>query len=101
MLVVQSNRLNDSRIRTVIVCPLTSNLARANDSDNVLLNQGEASLPKPSVVDVSQFYTLDKADLAEHVGPLSPKRIREVIAGITHTFAIVAPANDLDEKDEP
>ena len=80
--VVQNNLFNRSRINTVVVCALTSNLKRANVPGNVLLSTGEANLQKQSVVNVSQIFTVDKSDLVEKIGTLSPKRVREVLDGI-------------------
>jgi len=80
--VVQNNLFNRSQIRTVVVCPLTSNLKRANAPGNVLLDKKEANLPKPSVVNVSQVFTVDKTQLSEHIGTLSSKRVREILNGI-------------------
>src|SRR6187431_837411 len=61
--VVQENVFNRSRINTVIVCALTSNLQRANEPGNVLLDLGEGNLPKQSVVIVSQISSVDKGQL--------------------------------------
>ncbi|MBI2863020.1 MAG: type II toxin-antitoxin system PemK/MazF family toxin [Chloroflexi bacterium] len=80
--VVQNNAFNRSRIDTVVVCPLTSRLQRASLPGNVLLDAGEARLPKRSVVNVSQIFTANKTELDEKIGTLSPKRVREIIAGI-------------------
>jgi len=80
--VVQNNLFNRSRINTVVVCALTSNLKRAEAPGNVLLSKGEANLPKPSVVNVSQIYTVDKRDLVEKIGTLSKDRVREILDGI-------------------
>lgn len=80
--VVQNNLFNGSRIRTVVVCPLTSNLKRASAPGNVLLERSESKLPKKSVVNVSQIFTVDKTQLDEYVGTLPAKRIREVLKGI-------------------
>ena len=80
--VVQNNVFNLSCIRTVIVCPLTTNLKRADAPGKVLLDEGEGSLPKRSVVNVSQVFTVDKAQLGEHVGTLSSSRVREILDGI-------------------
>ena len=80
--VVQNNLFNRSRIRTTVVCALTSNLARASSPGNVLLNDGEADLPRASVVNVSQLYTADKADLVEKIGTLSAPRLRDVLDGL-------------------
>src|SRR5690349_14910674 len=52
--VVQDDVFNESRVTTVIVCALTSNLQRASEPGNVLLDPGEANLPAQSVVVVSQ-----------------------------------------------
>ena len=56
---VQNNVFNASKINTVIVCALTSNLKQAQAPGNVLLEQGECDLPKQSVVLVSQIFTVD------------------------------------------
>lgn len=81
-LIVQNNVFNSSRINTVVVCGLTSNLRRARDPGNVPLVPGEANLPEQSVVNVSQIVTLDKEQLREKIGTLSPERVREVLRGI-------------------
>jgi mRNA interferase MazF len=80
--VIQNNVFNRSRIRTVVVCALTSHLKRATAPGNVLLEPGEAHLPQQSVVNVSQIFTVDKSDLEEKVGTLSSRRVREILDGI-------------------
>jgi mRNA interferase MazF len=80
--VVQNNLFNHSRINTVLVCPLTSNLKRANSPGNVLLSKREANLPKPSVINVSQIFTVDKSQLGDYLGTLSSERLRQALDGI-------------------
>ena len=80
--VVQNNLFNRSKINTVVVCPLTSNLKRAGAPGNVLLNQREVNLPKKSVVNVSQIFTVDKTQLDEYIGTLSTERIRQILRGM-------------------
>ena len=80
--IVQNEAFNSSRISTIVVCGLTSNLRRAGDPGNVLLSPGEADLPEQSVVNVSQIVTLDKGQLGARIGALSPERVREVLRGI-------------------
>ncbi|MBI5653317.1 MAG: type II toxin-antitoxin system PemK/MazF family toxin [Chloroflexi bacterium] len=80
--VVQNNVFNRSQIHTVVVCALTSNLKRASAPGNVLLDKKEANLPKPSVVNVSQILTVDKAQLSDYIGTLSSKRVREILNGM-------------------
>ncbi len=84
--VVQNNVFNQSRINTVVVCVITSNLARAAAPGNVLLRKGEAGLSKASVVNVSQAVTVDKDELGARIGTLSPKRTREVLDGLAPVF---------------
>lgn len=79
---MQNNVFNRSRIDTVVVCVITSNLKRAKAPGNVLLDGGEAGLPKRSVVNVSQVFTVDKSDLQEKVGTLSSRRMRQVLDGM-------------------
>lgn len=80
--VIQNNIFNRSRINTVVVCVITSNLKRARAPGNVLLDEREGNLPKQSVVNVSQLFTVDKNDLEEKIGRLSSKRVEEILAGI-------------------
>ena len=80
--VIQNNVFNRSRIRTVVVCALTSNLKRARAPGNVLLEKGEANLPKKSVVNVSQIFTVDKMLLDEYIGTVSRERMQEILAGV-------------------
>jgi mRNA interferase MazF len=80
--VIQNNVFNRSRINTVVVCALTSNLKRAEAPGNVPLEKGEANLPRQSVVNVSQIYTVDKGDLVEKIGRLSRRRIRQILDGV-------------------
>ncbi len=80
--VIQNNLYNQSRLNTVVICQLTSNLKRANIPGNVLLDPGEASLPRPSVVIVSQILTVDKSQLEDYIGALSEKRVRQILKGI-------------------
>jgi mRNA interferase MazF len=80
--VIQNDLFNQSRIHTVVVCVITSNLRRADAPGNVLLDNGEGNLPKQSVVNVSQIYTVDKEELIEKIGTLSPARVREILDGV-------------------
>jgi mRNA interferase MazF len=80
--VVQCNVFNQSKINTVALCALTSNTTRATSPGNVALKKGEANLPKPGVVNITQLITVNKSDLREKIGSLSENRIDEVIVGL-------------------
>ncbi len=80
--VVQDDVFNHSRISTIVVCALTTNLAKATEPGNVLLEPGEGSLPKPSVVVVSQISSVEKTRLGERIGALSAARVDQILAGL-------------------
>ncbi|SMC04821.1 type II toxin-antitoxin system PemK/MazF family toxin [Rubrobacter radiotolerans] len=80
--VVQDNIFNYSRLRTVVVCALTSNLSRANWPGNVLLEEGEGNLAKRSVVIVSQISSVEKSQLKERIGTLSDARVAQILSGL-------------------
>ncbi len=80
--VIQNNMFNHSKLKTVLVCGLSSNLKRAAAPGNILLDEGEANLPKRSVVVVSQIFAADKTQLGEYIGTLSSKRVRQVLESL-------------------
>lgn len=88
--VIQENVLNRSRIHTVVVCALTTNMKRAKAPGNVLLEAGEANLPKQSVVVVSQVATVEKAQLGEYIGSLTEARIQQILAGLQFLQVLTA-----------
>ena len=82
VLIVQSNAFNRSRIRTVIVVVLTSNLRLSEAPGNVFVPASESGLPKDSVANVSQVITVDRTFLTEKCGPLPPHLIRSIDEGL-------------------
>jgi mRNA interferase MazF len=82
VLVVQSNPFNESRIATVVVAVVTSNMALAEAPGNVRLNKSESGLPKPSVVNVSQLLTIDRSLLTERVRSLPSSITQKINEGL-------------------
>lgn len=80
--VVQDDVFNRSRIPTVVVCGLTSNLRRAGEPGNVVLEAGEGGLERRSVVLVSQIDTAPKQALGARIGQLSSRRVDQILAGL-------------------
>lgn len=80
--IIQNNVFNASRINTVVVCALTSNLKRAKAPGNVLLQKGEGNLKKTCAVNISQIITVNKSDLVEKIGSLSSATIEKIIEGV-------------------
>lgn len=82
VLVVQADAFNRSRIGTVLVVAITSNLRVAEAPGNVRLTRRQSKLPRESVVNVSQVLTLDKQFLTKRIGRLPPKLLTDVDQGL-------------------
>lgn len=89
VLVVQADAFNRSRIATVLVAVVTSNLALATAPGNVLVRSEESGLPRDAVVNVSQIVTLDRRDLTDKAGSLFLDTMREVDAGLALVLELV------------
>ena len=85
--VLQHNRFNRTSIDTVVVAAITSNLKYGALPGNVRLRKGEAGLPRPSVVNVTQIWSIDRYDILEKLGQLSAARVQEVWTGVKLVLA--------------
>jgi mRNA interferase MazF len=88
VLIVQSNSFNESRIATVIVAVITSNLDLENAPGNVRVSKSDSGLPKPSVVNVSQLLTIDRTLLTDRVKALPQTLANRVNDGLRLVLAI-------------
>ena len=82
VIILQSDRFNRSRIQTVVVVVITSNLKLLEAPGNVLLKAATTGLARDSVANVSQIITVDKAALSEQIGELTRKALARVEAGV-------------------
>jgi len=82
VLIVQSDDFNKSRINTVVVAILTSNLRLQAAPGNVFLTKRNTRLAKDSVVNVSQVVILDKSFLTERISTISVDKISDVDDGL-------------------
>lgn len=82
VLIVQADAFTSSRIATVVVVIITSNLRLASAPGNVLLRAPGSGLPKDSVVNVAQIVTLDKLSLESIVGVISARTLELVETGM-------------------
>jgi mRNA interferase MazF len=80
--IVQGDAFNASRLATVVVVPLTSNLRWAAAPGNALLAGDRTGLPKDAVANVSQIVAVDRSALSERTGHLSEAELALVLAGI-------------------
>lgn len=88
VLVVQSEPFNRSQIRSVVVVILTSNLDLARAPGNVRVPRGSAGLPKESVANVSQLFTVDRSLLTQRLGRLPSALLDEVDDGLRRVLAL-------------
>ncbi len=82
VLIIQSNQFNQSLINTVVVAIITSNTKLIGSLGNVLITSKQSNLPKDSVVNVTQLYTMDESLLIEFVGKISDKKMSQVNEGL-------------------
>jgi mRNA interferase MazF len=81
-LVIQSDLVNDTRINTVVMLAITSNLKYGDLPGNVILGKGEANLPKKCVVNATQVKSVDRASIREMIGTLSKARMEQIQKGL-------------------
>lgn len=82
VVVVQDDRLNASRLNTVMVVPLTSNLKRAAALGNVPLSKQQTKLGVDSVALACQVETLDRVFLDRLVSRLDAATMRGLDAAL-------------------
>lgn len=83
VVIIQSDDFNKSKIRTVIVIVISSNLSLAKAPGNIKLGVTKSiGLRKESVINVSQVITLDKSTLTEKVGKLTGSQRQELNEGL-------------------
>ena len=78
VLIVQDDSFNESRIKTIVVLPLTTNLNLLNAPGNVLLKKTESKLNKDSVVIVAQLYAIDRGRFNKKVSKVTRKIMEQV-----------------------
>jgi len=79
VVIVQSDAFNKSKIKTIIVAVITSNLNLTRAPGNIKLPVIKSiGLQRESVINISQIITLDKNYLTEKTGKLSAIKSREL-----------------------
>lgn len=82
VLIIQSDFFNQTLINTVIVSIITTNLRLVNMPGNLSLSPKASGLDKESVINISQLFTLDRADLLEYIGNISAQKMEQVEKGL-------------------
>ena len=86
-IVLQNDILNGSKLKTVIVLPLTTNTIYADMPNNILLEKEVTGLSKDSVTQPHLIIHVDKKRLAEKVKKLEPSVIEKVLNGVIETIS--------------
>jgi mRNA interferase MazF len=88
VLVLQRDQVNASRIATVVVAVLTSNVGLATAPGNVLLAKRQTHLPRDTVFNASQIITINRDELQKLIGTLSPTQMERVDDGLRWFLAL-------------
>lgn len=88
VVVVQSNDFNESRIQTVVIAAITTNLSLAAAPGNFALSDRGKGLSRKSVVNVSQVLTLSKSLLTERIGRLEGRSLQQLDDGLRLVLAL-------------
>jgi mRNA interferase MazF len=82
VVVVQRDSINRSLFNTVVDVPLTKETKHVNIPGNVLLEKGDANLPRQSLARTTHIMVIDKSRLIEKIGTLPPIKTKEIINNI-------------------
>lgn len=88
VVVVSADTYNRSGLSTVVALAITSNTSLAALPGNVFLAAASSGLPKDSVVNVTAFVTLDKADLGEPVSEVPLAQLQEIDEGLRRSLSL-------------
>ena len=89
---ISSDRYNRSRLATVTVVVLTSNLQLAGLPGNVQVSADlVADLDTDSVINVTQIATIDRTAVDELIGPLPEWLMVDVDAGLARALELSRP----------
>ena len=82
VLIVQDDSFNRSRIGTVLIVPLTTNLSLEAAPGNVCIGKEDSGLSKDSVAVISQLSAMDRRRLIEIAGAAPGAVMAKVEDGI-------------------
>jgi len=88
VLVIQNDKLNNARLSTTIVLPITSNLSFKDIKGNVFLPKSISKLSKDSIILVHQAICIDRSILDEKVSIMDKDIIWKVESELLFVFDI-------------
>ena len=88
VLVIQADPYNASRLSTTLAAVITSTTGLAAMPGNIFVPATSSGLPKDSVVNVTALVTLDKIDLDDAIGQLTPALMSDVDRGLSRVLGL-------------
>ena len=86
-IILQNDVLNGSKLKTVIVLPLTTNTTYADIPNNILLEKEITGLSKDSVTQPHLIVHVDRNRLSEKVKKLDSSILKNVLQGVIATIS--------------
>jgi mRNA interferase MazF len=86
--VVSNDAFNRSLIATVVVVPLTTNLALEDEPGTAPIRSKGTGLPKASIANASQIVAIDKELLSEPLGKVSAAELAALTRAIRAVLAL-------------
>jgi mRNA interferase MazF len=88
VIIIQNNLFNNSKIKTTIVVPLSTNLLLADVPGNIFINKKDSGLTKDSVIIISQIGIIDKERLLEKVSKINRETVEKIENNIMYIIGI-------------
>ncbi|MCL2066556.1 MAG: type II toxin-antitoxin system PemK/MazF family toxin [Treponema sp.] len=88
VLIVQDDGFNESRIKTIIVLPLTTNMRLLDAPGNVLISKRESKLSQDSVIIVAQLYAIDRSRFKNKISKAAKETMEQVEMGMKLVLGI-------------
>ena len=88
VLIVQDNVYTQSRLNTVLVVPLTTNLLFEEAPGNVYLSREESTLSKDSIIVVPQLSAIEKKRLMDLAGTVTRETMEDVETGLAMVLGL-------------
>ena len=82
VLIVQDNDFNKSKIRTIVILPLTTNLNLADAPGNVFISKKDSKFNNDSVIIASQLYAIDRSKINDKISRVSKEIMLQVEIGM-------------------
>jgi len=88
VLIVQDDSFNESRIKTIVVLPVTTNLRLLDAPGNVLIGKKESKLIGDSVIIVAQLYAIDRGRFQKRISKVTKEIMIQVEIGMKLVLGI-------------